>query len=44
MSAILVIGVFDERYIGSQWYNTSFEGKLRLWSDFADAKTDLNLC
>ena len=38
-----LIRVFDVRCMGSQWSNVSSDRKLRLWSDCADAQTDLNL-
>ena len=38
-----LICVFDGRFKGSQGSNVSSGGKLRHWSDCADAQTDLNL-
>ena len=37
-----LIRVFDERSMGSQGSNVSSGGKLRLWPDCADARTDFN--
>ena len=38
-----LIRVFDGRFMGSQGSNVSSGGKLRLWSDCADAQTCFNL-
>ena len=39
-----LIRVFDGHSMGSHELTGSSRGKLRLWSDGADAQTDLNLC
>ena len=38
-----LIRVYYGRSMGSQGFNVSSGGKLRLWSDCADVQTDLNL-